>query len=986
MAIERVFLGWDEPAIHLAARWLRQRYARDPHWDMHAVLIVVPGRRAGRRLIEVMVDCANGLLFVPPTIITLGDLPERLYSPTMPIADDLRVQLARLRALRSANRELLSQIVSQPPADHDLTGWLALSNDLAATCESLAAEAVPLEQVPDRCQRLVDFTEDERWHALAILQNDYEDILTQSGYQDRHLARINAIENCSCSAPCDIVLLATVDLNRVTCLMLEQIASSLSEKSTRDQQANTITALIHAPEVESDNFDTFGAIHADRWLHRQIDIPIEIIHAVDSPSDQAHTVLDSIATLKDHGGNQPSFAGPPTPDQITIGLGDQAMGPMIQRTLSLAGIPARHAAGGAMSLSRPALLLAATARYIATRCFDDFGALLRHPDLEDYLTQGNDVQSPATSQHAVDNCLTLLDQYLAKTLQHKITGHWLAHHDEIEPLKQAHAAIESLLPNHPATARPLPHWSSAIAQLLTSIYGQPNLHQLFRHREQDEPLIRALEAIAQILREQTQLDPADHTILHVTFTEAIQLTLTSLAKQNIPADSGPPSIELLGWLELHLDDASSLIITGVNEGCIPAGTNADAFLPDSVRRELDLPDSRRRYARDLMILTAILHSRPSVTLIAGKRGHDDNPLSPSRLLLACDQQQLPKRIEVFYPRDTSENNPVPHITTTPLENGGHNLFLIPHPHQPDETINRLRVTGFKDYLACPYRFYLKHVLKLRPMEGLAIEMDGKSFGNLTHGILSNFGQSDLANTTSFDSIDRHLQHTLDRLSHEQFGPEPIPAIVIQRKQLGRRLSAFARWQVQQAQAGWRIDNRFIERSLQATLHVDDQPFLITARIDRIDQHDELGCRIVDYKTADTMKSPEQTHRHGPKGQKQWIDLQLPLYQTLATEAGITGPLTLGYVHLSKDLNSVQFDAANWSHEDLQSAVDVAHEVIRKLRRGIFFPPSDPAVYDDGLAAICMDPCINRSEAIIASSQSEPINNINRPDHLHGVVA
>ena len=73
--------------------------------------------------------------------------------------------------------------------------------------------------------------------------------------------------------------------------------------------------------------------------------------------------------------------------------------------------------------------------------------------------------------------------------------------------------------------------------------------------------------------------------------------------------------------------------------------------------------------------------------------------------------------------------------------------------------------------------------------------------------------------------------------------------------------------------------------MAATVIVDDEPFTITGRIDRVDRHADGRYRVIDYKTADTPVSPETSHRRGK--QKQWIDLQLPLYHQLLRGEGIT---------------------------------------------------------------------------------------------------
>src|SRR5580698_3240791 len=80
--ISRVFLGWNAPPLPAAAAELVKRYRSADTLDLSRTVVVVPGKRAGRCLRELLVDAAarDGLLLTPPDIVTESTLPERLYS------------------------------------------------------------------------------------------------------------------------------------------------------------------------------------------------------------------------------------------------------------------------------------------------------------------------------------------------------------------------------------------------------------------------------------------------------------------------------------------------------------------------------------------------------------------------------------------------------------------------------------------------------------------------------------------------------------------------------------------------------------------------------------------------------------------------------------------------------------------------------------------------------------------------------------------
>ena len=61
-------------------------------------------------------------------------------------------------------------------------------------------------------------------------------------------------------------------------------------------------------------------------------------------------------------------------------------------------------------------------------------------------------------------------------------------------------------------------------------------------------------------------------------------------RRSDPPRSDRAAIELRGWLELPWDDAPALVVTGMNEGMVPASGGSDLFLPDTLRRRLKLDD------------------------------------------------------------------------------------------------------------------------------------------------------------------------------------------------------------------------------------------------------------------------------------------------------------------------------------------------------------------------------------------------------------
>ena len=123
------------------------------------------------------------------------------------------------------------------------------------------------------------------------------------------------------------------------------------------------------------------------------------------------------------------------------------------------------------------------------------------------------------------------------------------------------------------------------------------------------------------------------------------------------------------------------------------------------------------------------------------------------------------------------------------------------------------------------------------------------------------------------------------------------------------------------------------------------------RIDRIDRNRTKGeWAVLDYKTGLSVNPPEKAHRKGSGKDREWIDLQLPLYRRLLSgivdgegksviDIDLEGPgqsrVRFGFVSLPQKVEGTEFMIAEWTPEDLASAEDAARDAVRRLRRASF---------------------------------------------------
>src|SRR4029453_11377668 len=208
----------------------------------------------------------------------------------------------------------------------------------------------------------------------------------------------------------------------------------------------------------------------------------------------------------------------------------------------------------------------------------------------------------------------------------------LAPQPELAAVDAIRRAVNELFGNLPTKPQPLPRWADAFRSLLAAAYGA---RVLDRNQPADRYLIGSLSTINAGLSELDELPPV--MAPKVGLRDAFELAVAPLANQSLPPPAESNVVEILGWLELPLDDAPALIVTTFNEHFVPKSKVADGFLPNSLRRELGLLDNDRRYARDAYATSVLLHSRAELRMVVGHRDIEGNPLAPSRLLFAADE-------------------------------------------------------------------------------------------------------------------------------------------------------------------------------------------------------------------------------------------------------------------------------------------------------------------------------------------------------------
>ncbi|MCC7424676.1 MAG: PD-(D/E)XK nuclease family protein [Planctomycetaceae bacterium] len=944
MPIRREFIDWSKPALREAALFLFRRYRRGPLFDLRNVVVAVPGGRAGRRLLEILVDVADekSVELVPPEILTTGALPEILYQAKKPFADPLTQNLAWVAALQQTDPQALTQLIPNAPKSRDVLPWLPLGELLSALHRELAADGLDCADVVRLGRTLATFKDSTRWTLLADVQQRYLVRLDALQLWDRQTARLFAIKHRECQSDRDIVLVGTVDMNRTQREMLDQVAER-------------VTALIFAPPSLKDRFDEHGCVIAAAWCEADIPVDPSLVTVADGPGDQADAVVRALAAF---GGRYPA-------EDIVVGVPDERLVTYVEQRLEECELPARYGVGHPVSQSEPFRLLQAIAAWLDSSRYEAFANVYRHPALErwllgakvsgDGLTALDEVYSDRLPWEVRSSELRAV---IEETLRQEANCTDDPRRISLEQKRKRYEFVESLIVKLDELTAPLRSgkkrlsaWGDAIGGLLSTVYGTAPM-------DTSDPglrrIVAACGAIHDVLVEQRHVP--DDLAPMVTGGEALRLVLQAAGSGTIPPPAKDAAIELLGWLELPLDDAPALVLTGLNEGIVPSTRNGDLFLPNEMRKHLGLEDNDRRYARDAYALNALSVSREALRIIAGRRTSDNDPLVPSRLLFCCSPEETARRTREWLGERKALSGRL--VLPAGLRHGKGTRFSPPRPQRLGRPIDSMRVTEFKDYLACPYRYYLKHQLNLARQSDASQELDGGQFGSLLHEVLSKFGEECLRDpvfgaATSAGEIGEFLNQRLEDLSGAFYGAEPLPAVRVQIELIRRRLFRFAEWQAAWARQGWRV--QYVEHDIprdEAALPLATGPMRLRGRIDRIDARGEETI-VFDYKTGDSGRSPEETHRD--KASESWTDLQLPLYRHACRWIKVGKSVQVGYIVLPKSEEKVGEKIAAWTEDMFADATREAMRIAELVRGEQFWPPSESAAgLNEDLAAICGD--------------------------------
>jgi len=924
-------LPWDQPLLPRVVAWLAGDWRGGAPLDLSSLLIVVPTRQSGRRLREALAGFAaeHGQAVFPPRVL----LPEGILGGAgAGAASRMETLLAWAAVFREIDLDAFREVFPVDPPARSFAWALRLAGGFARLKATLGEAGLRLADVRRRAGP--GFAEAARWEEIAELERRYAARLAARGRRDLQDLRLEAA-----AAPGvppgvrRIAVLGTPDPLPLALAALDALARTLP-----------VDIVVAGPLGGEALFDDWGRPRTEAWARRELDLPdfAQRVHLCADPLAQAERV---VTCARRYGAPE---------GRLAVGVADGDVLPFLENGLARAGLAAFDPEGRPFRREAFFALLEGLAALAGEDSFEAAAALARCPAVLEWCAAGARAAGRGFSPARL---LAGLDELRARHLPVTLA----AARDFAVRLGAAFPEVPAALDDLAGLRRTLTAESFPAGALaaLGAVYGG---RWIDFADPQDAQLAALADAWRDVVRQAAAAPGAGELAAGDWWELALQLFGDGRRFDEKPAGA----IELLGWLELLWEDAPHLIVAGLNDGRVPEAIAGDPFLPEALRAALGLKTNADRLARDAYLLQALAAGRARdgrLDLLFGKTSAAGDPLRPSRLLLRCADGELPERVRFLFRQAEVARASQP----------WQRAWLL----QPRRAAApaALPVTAFRDYLVCPFRFYLGRVLAMAAVDPEKTELDAADFGTLCHAALEAMGREPaLRDCTDAAVLRDFLFAALEQAVRARLGPARTLPLVVQIESARQRLAKAAEVQARERAAGWVIE--------QVEWRFPDTPaFALAGRairgtIDRIDRHEGTGARrVLDYKTADTARQPQPAHcRPAARAGRAdaapefaqftvdgrayvWTDLQLPLYLwALGLAAGAAGAappagVGCGYFNLPKAVGDTGVQVwEGYGDAWHEAALRCARGVAGAIAAGRFWPPAE-AVAHDAFAAL-----------------------------------
>ena len=381
-----------------------------------------------------------------------------------------------------------------------------------------------------------------------------------------------------------------------------------------------------------------------------------------------------------------------------------------------------------------------------------------------------------------------------------------------------------------------------------------------------------------------------------------KLLIQHLEAERVPFSTGNDGgIAVMGFLETRLLDFRNVIIAPLNEGVLPTDTASSSLIPYAIRKAFHLPCKEEQQAITAYHFYRLLQRASNITLYYNTDLNDTGGGERSRYLLQLHHELIlskkPKRLN--YLQQVSKIEPE---TMTPLV-VKKTMEIIELMQErfcigEDGSVSRgFSASALNSYIACSLRFYLDHVVYLRPKDK-AVGLSAGEFGNVLHKAMEHIYDGTRETTQDlFENLHPRVESIVDLAIREAYGkPADSGHDYLMKDVLVHLVRRILRFD--EKNSPFRVIG--LESKLTSSLETTRAGRLVGLKgtIDRIDSHGR-EWRVLDYKTGQEKPLDVESMENIFNDSAYKLNLQLFLYALLVHDnfKDEHQPLKTGIFHL-----------------------------------------------------------------------------------------
>ena len=952
MALKRVFLNWDKSLLSSSALELFKQVKGNRFFDLSHLLVVVPTSHAINNMSYKLTEIANesGCAILPPKIVT----PQFFFSYQMNQKVPLETQriLFFIEAIKLNESNLTSLFPNKRNKDNNLAWYLDKAERIIELANTLASIGLTIGEVLNNSDALKD--DFDRFVELSLIEANYFELLKKAGLEDTNKVKTkNALNPKLPEGIAKVIFIAVSDPIPILTETIKILSSSIE-----------LEIWINAPIDLESTFDAFGRPEYDFWKEKDLNIPDfkNSVTLFDSPRELVTDFINLIAEKNPSDNKEINIS------DISLILPDSSLEIAVRNSFLKHEIKTYNPSGVNLDKTLPCILFNAILEFILKQDYNSFANLIRNADFLSCMKlkiKNLDYSSLFAMNDYMQNKympISFEDMLNAVELENKKTDKRIDR-TALAFYSQSLSILKGLLVETEGKEQ---FTEFAFSKTIETY----ELIQSSILSELKENFSDSLKIIKDVINEVKESFGKNYK-----YNEKDIALLTTRRLQNtilypVQEDGTLP---LRGWLELQWEEKKPFtFIIGMNEGIVPSVTINDMFLPDSLKKKLNLPCNDSRSARDAYILCSVIENSQTkyhINFIVMKTDQQGEYLKPSKLLLqSSNQGNFYKKLNYLFRGES---------IVFKQEDMGTNDYPLKYS-VPDKKLheNKLSVTDFKDYLECPFRFYLKKILKYEEeIDDIKTDLDNREFGSICHEILKSLG------TKLKEKDGKELKSLLfKKLAYEKSKFSSSVPVEFSFYSLEQRLNKALEIMIEDAETSeWEIKD--LEKDFTFILDSDKMEkwlgspvkekisFSIKGRIDRIDiSKNNKTLRIIDYKTGSVSITPREEHYRLISARTnesiikdytsfeingkeyRWLNLQLPLYVAIIQELSEYKGFRVdncSYFVIPKSVTDTKI--ISWGEvleQEIGAARKCAALIILNIAKGIFWPPSERAKYDN----------------------------------------